>query len=210
MRFLLSALLILSGATAGGCRLAPPTPDAWLAVGFRTPRQSFATFQTALRADLPDLEYRTLAQELKAAEGINQLAYRTFREELFGENPWLRYAAEAKVIGESHLAADRVRLVAQVDKLGIRRSFTVDLVREDFYEVYEDGELLDDGFASFSRSASSPAAGELALSLPLPFGADVSRLSEARLGREWKIAGFADLPDEEPAAESEGAETPAP
>jgi len=200
MPCLVPALLILLGGSLAGCRLAPPTPDAWLAVGFRTPRQSFATFQTGLRADLPDLEYRSLSQELKSAEGLNQLAYRTFREELFDEHPWLRYAAKAHVTGESRLAPDRVRLVARVDVFAFSRSFTVDLVREDYYEVFEDGELLEDGFASFPRSASSPAEGELVLRLPLASGADVTRLSEVRAGREWKIASFGELPpgDEEP------------
>lgn len=202
LRLLLAVLL---AAALGGCRLAPPTDQAWLAVGFRTPRQTFATFQTALRADRPHLEYRCLAQELKAREGLNELAYRTFREDLFRENPWLKFAAEACVVSESRPEPGRAVLVAQVSKLFVERTFEVELVREDFYELWSEGELADDGFANFTRNASSENEGELLIVLPLSPGLSVAELSEARLGREWKITGFAEVPEElvarSPAAE---------
>ena len=190
-----SALVALSCVLSTGC-LGPRAARAedWLAIGFRTPRATFATFQTALRADQADLEYRCLAQEMKAAEGLNQLAYRTFREELFGQNPWLRYAADATVEGESRIAPDRVRLSARVKKLWIERRFAVELVREDFYEVYAQGELLDDDFGSFARSTKSVGDTELELRIPVPFGTDPASLSEVRLGQEWKIAAFVEVP----------------
>lgn len=192
----LRSLLALALGALAGCRLSPPTSEAWQAVGFRTPRQTFGTFQTALRADDPHLEYRCLAQELKAREGLNEIAYRTFREELFRENPWLKLAAEGEVIGESRSDDGRCTLVAMVSKLFVERRFKVELVREDFYELFRDGELLDDGFASFERSLAPAPPGELALRLPLPPDADPRALSEARLGREWKIAGFAEVKDD--------------
>lgn len=201
MPWRLPTLLALLAGSLGGCRLAPPTDEAWLAVGFRTPRQTFETFQTALRADDPHLEYRCLAQGLKAREGLNELAYRTFREDLFRENPWLKFAAEGKVIGETRPSEDRCTLLAEVSKTFVKRTFLVKLVREDFYEVYAGGELLDDGFASFERSLSSPADGELDVRLPLPPETDVHSLSEARLGREWKIDSFAEVTgSDEPSA----------
>ena len=69
-----------------GC-LGGPKPEAWLAVGFRTPAQTFRTFQTGLRADLPDLEYRCLGADMKRRVGadgmaLHQLLYREFRSEL--------------------------------------------------------------------------------------------------------------------------------
>lgn len=187
-------VVLLFASTTTGCRVAPPTADAWLKVGFRTPRQTFGTFQTALRADLPDLEYRTLAQELKSSEGLNQLAYRTFREELFDENPWLRYAACAEVVQESSTGPDRHTLVATVTKFFVEKTFAVHLVREDFYELYAKGALLEDGFANFERSLDGSGGDQLDLHLPLPFGTEPRDLSEARLGREWKITGFEEVP----------------
>lgn len=189
----LPLLLALLASSLVGCRLAPPTDEAWLSVGFRTPQQTFGTFQTALRADDPHLEYRCLAQELKAREGLNELAYRTFREDLFRENPWLKFAAEGRVIGVSRPSDERCTLVAEVSRLFVKRTFAVELVREDFYELFSEGELLEDGFATFERSLSSPAAGELVLSLPLPADTEPASLSEARLGREWKISAFAEV-----------------
>jgi hypothetical protein len=200
MPWRLPTLLALLAGALGACRLAAPTDEAWLAVGFRTPRQTFATFQTALRADDPHLEYRCLAQGLKAREGLNELAYRTFREDLFRENPWLKFAAEGQVVGESRPSEDRCTLVAEVTKILVKRTFVVRLVREDYYELYSGGELLDDGFASFERSLSSPAAGELEARLPLPAETDVRTLSEVRLGREWKIDSFAEVAGSEEAA----------
>jgi len=77
----------------------------------------------------------------------------------------------------------------------------VKLVREDYYELYSEGELLDDGFASFGRSLSSPAAGELEVRLPFPLDTEPTSLSEVRLGREWKIDSFAEVTgSEEPSA----------
>ena len=117
-------------------------------------------------------------------------ADRTFREELFDTNPWLKYAAEAVVDGESRVAPGRVRIVATVSKLWVEKSFAVELVREDFYEIFEEGELLEDGFANFERDASATSRGDLQVLLPLPFDSDPKSLSEVRLGREWKISGF--------------------
>lgn len=187
-------LPLLAAALAGACRLSPPTAEAWLDVGFRTPRQTFASFQTALRADLPHLEYRCLANELKAREGLNELAYRTFREELFHENPWLKLAAEAEVVAESRPTQDHALLVAEVSKLFVQRTFRVELVREEFYELWVEGELADDGFANFARNATAETPGQLRVVLPLSPGLTPAELSEARLGREWKIVGFAEVP----------------
>jgi len=185
---LLATLFLWTGLAGGGC-LAPPRAEDWLAVGFRTPEQTFATFQTGLRADQPSLEYRCLSQSFKAREGVNELAYREFRERLFGENPWLRHAAAAEVVEVVELSPRRARIVARVEKLFVERSFTVELVSEGYYELRAGSVLADDDFHDFASTLSSEG-GELRLRLPLAPGVDPQELSEVRAGREWKIDGF--------------------
>jgi len=49
MRASLYAAFLTTWALSSAC-LSAPTPDQWLAVGFRSPEQTFGTFQTGLRA----------------------------------------------------------------------------------------------------------------------------------------------------------------
>ena len=71
------ALALVALPLFAGC-LAAPEPEDFLAVGFRRPEQTFRTFQTALRADLPDLEYRCLSAAFKARQEprITQIGWR--------------------------------------------------------------------------------------------------------------------------------------
>jgi hypothetical protein len=176
-----------------GC-LSGPKPEAWLAVGFRTPEQTFRTFQTGLRADLPDLEYRCLGADMKRRVGadgmaLNQLLYREFRSELFRSRPWLKLAARAEVREVRELAPGRVRIVAEVDTWFHDETFEIDLVEEEFYEIWVDGERVQDDYVDLRRALKARDGG-LTLTVPVEGELEAAEVGEVRVGREWKIDGF--------------------
>lgn len=197
MRARLYVLLAFLWAGLAGC-LSDPEPEAWLAVGYRTPEQTFRTLQTALRAELPDLEWRCLGNDLKRRAGGSQLLYREFRRELFRTRPWLKLAARAEVRDVQEVGPGRVRLVAEVETWFHDETFAIDLVREDFYEVWADGVRIDDDFAKWT-SLARVEDGMLTVRVQLPEGLDVGEVGELRAGHEWKIDGFPMLGEAEPA-----------
>jgi hypothetical protein len=193
MRAPLYAFLLAVWALAAGC-LSGPEPADWLAVGFRTPEQTFRTFQTGLRAGLPDLEYRCLGADFKrrsAEQGvpITQLLYREFRRELFASQPWLKLAARAEVREVLELGPGRVRLVAEVETWFRDETFAIELVREDYYELYVGDQRVSDDNSDWRRLARE-TDGALVVRVPLPDGLAASEIGELRAGREWKIDGF--------------------
>jgi len=185
-------LLALWGLFLTSCWVAQPKPEDWLSVGFRSPEQTFRTFQTGLRAGLPDLEYRCLGADFKrraAEEGFSQLGYREFRRELFLSQPWLKLAARAEIKEVVALSDDRVRLLAEVDTWLRDESFAVDLVREDYYELWVGEKRVADGNAIWEEMVSA-RDDELQVRVPLSAGLGPGDLGELRAGREWKIDGF--------------------
>ena len=189
MRDRLYVFLAALWALALSACLSGPSDKAWLGVGFRSPEQTFATFQTGLRAELPNLEYRCLADTMKRREGVSETVYREFRRELFGARPWLKLAAKAKIVRREELGPGRVRLHAEVDTWFKDVEFAVDLVREDFYELYAGERRVDDDFGDWERMVRE-RKDELELRVPRPAGHTLEELSELRAGREWKIDGF--------------------
>ena len=188
MRVLSYAILLAAWAPILGSCLCPPKPQDWLAVGFRTPEQSFRTFQTALRADLPDLEWRTLSSGLKRQIGA-QIGYRVYRAEVFEKAWWLKFAAKARIVETQELAPDRRRVVARVETLFHDETFAIDFAREDYYELWVDGELVQDDLVDWSRIADEED-GELAVRIPIPSGLAPDSSREVRAGHEWKIDDF--------------------
>ena len=171
-----------------GC-LAPPTNEAWLDVGFRTPEQTFRTFQTALRADYEDLEWRCLSGELKRRHRLSQIAYRQFRQELFRSQPWLKWAAKAEIRAVHPLGPDRCRLVAEVDTFLGGSVFSVEMRREGYYELYVgDDEPWDDSVAF--REMFALRDGRLDVVVPMPEDVPLEAVELLAAGREWKISDF--------------------
>lgn len=199
MRALLYAFLLPAWALLAGCLAAPQAED-WLAVGFQTPEQTFRTFQTGLRAELPDLEYRCLGSAFKHRNAASLLAYLEVRRELFRTQPWLKLAAKARVTEVRELGDGRVRLVAEVDTWFHDETFALDLVREDFWELWVAGQRKADDAGEWRRLAREKD-GVLVVSVPLPEGLGVAEIGELRAGREWKIDGF-------PALDGAGGEAP--
>lgn len=189
MRALLYAVLVPAWALLAGC-LSAPTPEAWLAVGYRTPEQTFRTFQTGLRAELPDLEYRCLGGELKRRTGGTLLGWLEVRRELFRSQPWLKLAALAEIRDVREVAPGRVRILAEVDTWLHDEAFEVEFVREDYYELWVDGRRVSDDLEPWRRLAREKD-GALVVSVPLPEGLGAAEIGELRAGHEWKIDGFA-------------------
>ena len=65
-----------------GCHVPAPKPREVLATGFREPLQTFETFRTAFRGDLLELEYLCFSTGFHRRNGLSQLGYREFRDEL--------------------------------------------------------------------------------------------------------------------------------
>jgi len=189
MRHRLYVLLAALWALGLSACLSAPTSEAWLAVGFRSPEQTFATFQTGMRADLPDLEYRCLAGDLKRREEFSQLGWREFRRELFRSRPWLKLAAKAEIVRLEPLGPGRVRLHAEVDTWFKDVEFALDLVREDYWELYAGPERVADDLGDWNQMVRE-RGDEFTLRVPRPEGRSSEDLSEFRAGREWKIDGF--------------------
>ena len=161
-------------------------------MGFRTPEQTFRTFQTRLRADQPDLEYRSFSYAFKSSNGLNQSLYREFRDELFRRQPFLKFAATAEVIGREELPGGIVRLSAKVDTWFHDEVFAVDFVREDFYELYEKGEIEDDGFRAFDELVAYRNDSYIVV-IPDEAEIPLDQVSEIRVGGSWLIVGFPTL-----------------
>lgn len=187
-------IALLSGAS--GCLFCPRPPDLaeYLQTGFRTPEQTFRTFQLGVRGDLAGVEFRCLAVEFLTRHQLSELAYREFRDEWLGENPWIRVGvARARVRERETLGEDRCRLL--VGSLG--ETFEVDLVREPFYQVWSadtlvQDELLDElgeVLALETSTAGGPALVARAPLSPVQLPDVTGRpLTELRAGYEWKIA----------------------
>lgn len=175
------------------CVSAPDAKD-WLAIGFRTPEQTFATFQTAVRADEPGLEYRCLSTQFVSSAGISNLTYREFREEMRRKNPLLRKGiADAALEGPPEIRGDRARFVAASHGRRIR----FELVREGFGQLWSQGELVADEPLPFQRATGAQNADDGSTwfygRMRLPEGRRAEDVTEVHFASEWKIDGIESL-----------------
>jgi hypothetical protein len=178
-------------APAAACCVAPPDTRELLAVGFRTPEQAFSSFQTAVRADDPGLLRRCLSADFVARNRLSEQVFRTFWEKLKKDQPLLRKGvADAKPKGPPELRSDRARIRAESHG----RKLLVELVREDFCELFAGDEKVVDEAAPFrERAGVQPAADGTTwffVRMPLPPAVAAERVTELRVGREWKIDSF--------------------
>ncbi|QDU67001.1 hypothetical protein [Engelhardtia mirabilis] len=203
---LLTTLLACGAALLASCSAPRPTPEAWLDVGFRTPEQCFRTFQTAFATDQEDLEYRCLATSMKLREGIDSATYRIARDELLSSTPGLKRVAAAKVRRSWPVGADRWALVAEVKVLWIHRFLLVELVTEEFFELYVGERRVLDGAVDLGRnlfldeSEGKPllwAWVDVEDPLGLATPVDPDAVDELRVGREWKIDSLLPLEREQ-------------
>jgi len=179
------------GALALGACVCPPTARDRFAVGFRSPEQCFGSFQTAVRADDPGLERRCLSARFIAENGLSEIAYRMFWDELTRKEPFLRKGiADAEASAPAEVRGDRARM--RLASHG--RNLVVDLAREDFCEAWGGDQKLADETAPFrERTGIQPGNDGTRWfygRMPLAAGLDEQRVTELRFGREWKIDGF--------------------
>src|SRR6187431_1605039 len=83
-----------------------PTPAEMLAIGYRSPEQCFETFQTAVRADEPALEYSCVSQHVR----------REVREQLWGQVGMRWAVAKAKSSAPARVQGNRAWM--EVSALG--------------------------------------------------------------------------------------------
>lgn len=197
----------LAASTFVGCWVAPPRVADLLAVGYRTPEQAFRTFQTAVRADEPELEYRCFSADFRNRNGISKLVWREAREKLREQFPFLRKGiTEAEPIEPLEVRGDHARLRVATHSYVIEIGF----VREDFVEAYAGSELWFDSSIAFADQVRIQTASDggrwIYGQCALPSGAGaVPDFTELRFGREWKIDSFESI-DTPPPAKSSRAE----
>lgn len=180
---------LAGGAICGGC-VSPPTPEAVLATGFRSPAQTFETFKTALRGDLVDLEYRCLSAGFKSANRISLQTYGEARTELLAREPLFKLAARAKIVDTMGVPSrGRVQLLVKVSALFVTRTFLVNLVREGYYQSYDERGVIEGAPADWNAIASA-SGDRMRIELPMPEGFVLDEIGEVHAGRQWKIDGF--------------------
>lgn len=178
--------LLLPGL--GSCCLDPPQADVILDLGFRTPEQTLLTFQTAMRGNLPRLEYACLSSSFRAREGLSQLAYREFRDQWMADNPWLRRGVVKATIERREVLHPRaVRLHCS----SYGHQFEMVLVREDFAQAYSGDLLLHDELVErlsddFGSEPREDGSREVFAATIFPPGPN-EPITELRIGSEWKI-----------------------
>jgi hypothetical protein len=183
---------LLGACSLAGCWVSPPRVEDLLAVGYRTPEQAFRTFQTAVRADEPELEYRCFSQDFRDRNGISKLVWREAREKLRDDFPFLRKGlTDATAVEPVVVRGDRARLRVTAHSHVIE----IGLVREDFVEVFAGGELWFDSAVPFEEHTGIQTRADGARWIygqsALPSGAGaVPEFTELRFGREWKIDSF--------------------
>ncbi|MFT4542895.1 MAG: hypothetical protein ACI841_004274 [Planctomycetota bacterium] len=189
---------LLFGLTLGAsCAIPGPKPEEMLKVGFRTPLQAFESFRLAVRGELKELEYRCWSFDFTERNRLGQMTYREVRDEMmyaqgvFGRAVMGRALWKAEVIEVIPNGQDRARVRARY------RSHTlwVDLVREDFWELWGGPKRLDD--SGEMRWEDLTASGPDQYDQPVFQGVvplksfDIeNQITELRIGREWKLDGF--------------------
>lgn len=193
-------LCLLTLGVAPGC-LSGPSAEELVATGFRTPHQTLASFQTFVRADLPAREYRCFSLGFRERNGLSALSYGEARDDLFRQQPWLRWIARAKVVGEPLVGEAEHWL--DLETLG--RTVRVKLVREDFYEIHSGDTYLVDGDLDFDwmvRQSGAEKRLSVRLTAELPEDA-AGEATEVLIARQWKIDDVRELSEDDPASASQ-------
>lgn len=185
-------LTVLPAIVLCGC-LSRPSADDWLAVGYHSPEQTFRTFQTAIRGDRPEPGYRCFSDSLRDRFRLSRIAYREALEEHY---PFLKHIGRAEILTVIPLGEDRARVVAEVSVLWFEKRFSIDFVREGFWEVWssEDDEFpFADDYAKL-RDIVRAEGGRVLLRLP----GDVSGIEPTTITRVvadqyWKIDDFTEI-----------------
>lgn len=192
--FVASVLALALGIGSSSCCLLVRPPDAreLLATGFRTPEQTFRTFQIGWRAEEPDLERRCFSRGFRERNRVSRVNYREFRAQLVAEQPFLRLGiSDAHLDGPARIEGDRALLRATTHG----RTLELALVLDDSIEVWSGDELLLEEPLPFREHTQiAPAQngaeilwGNIELPADLPKSEGARTITELRFSREWKI-----------------------
>ncbi len=198
-----AALALVLAPPLGGCFTCRPSSQDWVALGFRTPEQTFRTFRTAVGGDEPDLEYRSLSQDFRARNEISSIVWREAREELRREQPWIKKVSCAEIVDSERLDPAHHVITAEIDSLFGDVRFQVLLVREEYWELYgPDGALVDSDELDLDEHVLervSDADGSVWIwtAVARPPGFDTAALTEVRAATDWKIDDFRLLDDDD-------------
>lgn len=199
---LLPLLLGLCLSLSAGCA-SPDVREELSESGFRTPEQTFETFRAAFLSDLPSLEYLCFSDHFRAANGMSLLNYSEAREILLDSQPFLRFGlGRAEIIENEVLNDRRARLRIRSESLFHKIDFVCELVREDFYEIWRGGELLqDDHLSRFSNAFRTTEQGEDTYAQAYVILEDpdlAGEITEFRVGREWRIDSLHQIDPKQP------------
>src|SRR4029078_1011256 len=123
--------------------------EEWLDVGFREPVQAVKTFQTAVRADSSELEYRSCSAGFRERNHISRLTWSEARAQLREKYPWMR-----RGISDMELEGDLSGADRRVERTWVThdRHIKIALVREDYAELWSGKQLLaDDAGVDFRK-----------------------------------------------------------
>jgi hypothetical protein len=205
------AVLGLVGLAAG-CRVPAPTVRQGLDYGFRTPKQAFGSWRTAVQGNLLVEEYRCFSRHWRATNRVTLLDYGEARDQILEEYPQLRWAVYSARDPEELVRNERAAIL--VSKIPgplwfEDRFLLVKLRRQAFWELsVEDsplrpefgGQIDQDPFRAglyyFDESSDRffVIIDEFSENTDLP-DAEVIHLAAA--GWEWKIDSFTILAKDE-------------
>lgn len=186
------------------CRVPSPTVQQGLEYGFRSPKQAFESWRTAVQGDLLVEEYRCFSRRWRARNGVTLLKYGEARDQLLEETPKLRWALYRADPPEfldlqegSALLVSRVPGPFWIDDqyllVTLRRQGFWELSVEDSPLEPEYGDQVEDPFRS--RLFWFDEEGDRFFVIVDEFGArtggaDPGSIHLATAGWEWKIDDF--------------------
>lgn len=191
------ALALTTLALVGGC-VSPPTAAEVAETGFRTPAETFRSFQVFLAADLELWEYRSFSSHFRRKHGLTAINYAEARDQLFRERPWLKLIAKAEIAREW---SDRDQEgVHFIEARVAGRTVHVKLVREDSYEIYSGDRYVSDGYANFDDliRVEDTSEGPRLTVIVTPYEPeiDLSEATSVLLQRTWHIDDLIEAPQE--------------
>lgn len=213
------ACLGIAALSLACCTVPPPTVQQGLDYGFRTPKQAFESWRTAVQGDMLAEEYRCFSRRWKRENSVGSLlVYGEVRDRVLAEIPQIRWAVyQAK--DPELLMLNRPYAVLQARIPGPLwfkdRFLVVSLFRDGYWEAFDEqspmtarhGAEYDDiwkrnifryeeeydSFRVFIDDFSDETR-----------GAAPDAILEVRAGFHWKILRFAVF--DEPFDPAEGAE----
>jgi hypothetical protein len=182
-----AGILLLAGLA--GCT-SIPTPAEMLATGYRSPEQCFRTFQCAVRADEPLMEYRCFSEHFRSEHHVSQWAWREIREQLWGQVGMRWAVAKAKPDAPARISGRHAWM--EVGALGKRMKLT--FVREEAGQLWSGETLLSDDALDFHSHSGAQEGGLFYGQVPMPPGCEPGTVTEMHLGQEWKLDELEPLP----------------